>query len=282
MHPVLFKLGPLTLHTYGLLLAIAFLVGLFLIQRDARRFGLNVNAISDLCFWCLVMGVIGSRVAHVVMYPDQYSLGDPLGWLAIWRGGLVFQGGFLAALLFGIWFAWYRKLDFGRTIDAAVPYLPLAHAIGRLGCFFGVGCCYGRPTDLPWGVSFPRHPSDVSVPATGSEPYLHFHGSRGEELWSPPIHPTQLYEAFGLVLIFMALLYVRRRWHPFNGFILPTYMVLYGILRFINEFFRGDGNPVVVFGLTEQQVFSVLTAVVGLVIFAFYMRRRPVKVTAGP
>lgn len=279
MHPTLLKLGPVTLHTYGLFLAIAFLAALFLIQRDAKRAGLNPQAITDMAFWTLLAAIFASRVRHILMFPDMYAWNDPLGWIAIWRGGLVFDGGLVGAILFCYVYMRWRGMDIWKTADVVLPYLPMAHAIGRLGCFFGFGCCYGKATDLPWGVCFPRIPADPSQVATGSPVYLDQFGSHGHELWSLPVHPTQLYEAVGLLAIFGMLLLMRKKWHPYKGFTLAVYMVSYGTLRFLVEFLRGDHNPTRIAGLSDQQVFSLLLAGIGLILF-FTMRRRPALRTA--
>lgn len=274
MCPTLLKLGPFALHTYGLLLAIGFLLGLYMIQRDAKRVGLDPQVIGDMAFWTLLVSIVGARIRYIIMFPEAFSWSDPIGWIAIWQGGLVFEGGLVAGLLFCLWYVRRKKLEMGRTADVIMPYLPLGHAIGRLGCFLGVGCCYGKVTDVPWGVRFPRVPQDVSQPATGSEPFLNQFGSKSAEHWSMPVHPTQLYEAVGLLIICGLLLLLRKRWHPFAGFTAPLYLVFYGTLRFIVEFFRGDHNPTHLGSLSDQQVFSLLAVLVGIGIFLFSFRRR--------
>lgn len=271
MFPTLLKLGPVTLHSYGLMLAIAFLVTLYLVQRDARKFGLDANALTDMCFWTLLAGILGARFLHIVIYPEYYSLDDPIGWIAIWNGGLVFQGGLIAGIIFCYVYLRVKKIDKWLVADAGLPYLAVGHALGRIGCFLN-GCCYGLPTDGACGVSFPRVPSDVSLPATGSPAYLEQFGEHGKALWANPVHPTQLYEFFGLLLMCALLLALRKYWHPFKGFILSAYIVAYGILRFIIEFLRGDNNPTHFGPISDQQVFSLMFVLVGVGIF-FVLRR---------
>jgi phosphatidylglycerol:prolipoprotein diacylglycerol transferase len=260
-------------------LAVAFLLSLYLLQRDAKRSGLDPQAIVDLAFWTLLAGIVGSRLLHIIMFYPDYSWSNPLGWIALWNGGLVYQGGLIAGIVFCYVYMRKRGMDVWRTADVVLPYLPLAHAVGRLGCFVGCGCCYGKATNSMFGVCFPRVPADVTQPATGSPAYLDYYGANSHELWSPPVHPTQLYEFAGLLVIFGLLLYLRKNWHPYKGFVFPTYLISYGVLRFFVEMFRGDHNPTRLGGLSDQQVFSILFALAGLVIF-FIMRRRPALRTA--
>ncbi|MDX9975423.1 MAG: prolipoprotein diacylglyceryl transferase, partial [FCB group bacterium] len=272
-------IGPLKLHTYGLFLAMAFLLSLYLIQWDSKRSGLDAQKVVDLTFWTLLAGIIGSRVLHILMFPEEYSWSDPIGWIALWNGGLVYQGGLIGGITFCYIFMRKKKMDVWRTADVVLPYLPLAHAVGRLGCFFGYGCCYGKATDSPLGVCFPRIPADISQPATGSPAYVDYFGHLGRQLWSPPVHPTQLYEFFGLLGVFFLLLYLRKHWHPYKGFVFASYLVCYGVLRFFIEIFRGDHNPTRFAGLSDQQVFSILFALAGVGLFLI-MRRRPSLRTA--
>ncbi len=263
MLPTLLEIGPLAIHSYGLMIAVGFLVALHLIRRDADKAGIDRNVITDMCFWGLLVAIAGTRVLYIAMFPEEFSWSDPVGWVAIWRGGLVFQGGPPAGIVFGYFYLKRKGLPVWRTADLILPYLPLGHAFGRLGCFLN-GCCYGRTSDLPWAIPFRRVPWDVSQPATGSPVFLD-HLKRFEDIhltdhWSHAVHPTQLYEAGALLLIAAVLLLLRAKWRPFNGFTLPAYLFLYGIWRFINEFFRGDHNPVRVGWMTDQQVFSLLFA----------------------
>lgn len=284
MLPTLLKIGPLCLHSYGLMIAIGFLVSLHLMRRDAQKAGIDPRVISDLAFGSLILGIIATRVLHIILYPSAYSMRDWVGWFAIWRGGLVFQGAVPVVILY----CWYRLrkhgVSFWLTADAVMPYVPVGHAFGRLGCFLN-GCCYGKRTDVPWGIPFRRVPWDLAEPPIGSPAYLD-HCQRYSELsftadhWSYPVHPTQLYSAaalFGLCLLMLAL---RKKWHPFPGFLLPAYLFLYGVKRFIVEFFRGDHNPTH-FGarLSDQQVFCLIFMAIGaflfLVVWAYHKSKRP-------
>ncbi|MBI5091466.1 MAG: prolipoprotein diacylglyceryl transferase [Candidatus Hydrogenedentes bacterium] len=275
MFPTLCKIGPLTVHSYGLMMALGFLTSLYFIQREARRAGLDPNVVADLAFWVLLLGLAGARVLHIIMFSDSYSWNDPIGWIAVWRGGLVFQGGPPPAILFGYWYLKRRNMSFWKTVDVGFPYLALGHAFGRIGCFLN-GCCYGLPTSLPWGIRFPRVPFDVGQDATGSPPFLdhvqRFSKISMNDQWSLPMHPTQLYEFLALIAICVSLLLLRKYWHPFQGFTMPVYFILYGLWRFFNEYLRGDHNPTHVLALSDQQIFSLAFAVLSVVLF-FVLKR---------
>ena len=160
MYPVLLKLGPLPVHSYGLMLALGFLAGLFLARRDAPKFGLDPDKIADAAFWVLLLAIAGTRVAFIMMFPEDFSWSKPLGWFAIWNGGLVFQGAIPPAIVFIYYWTRKHKMPFWTVGDLAVPCLALGHAIGRLGCFLN-GCCYGARTELSLAIRFPRVPFEV-------------------------------------------------------------------------------------------------------------------------
>lgn len=285
MLPTLFEIGPLKIHMYGLMIAVGFLTGLHFVQKDAVKRGMNPKVFSDMGFVLLFIGLAGTRVAHIIMFPEEYSWNDPLGWIAVWNGGLVFQGALPPTLIYAIWYLRRHKVPFWPACDVMMPYLPLGHAFGRLGCFF-YGCCYGKPTDMPWGIPARRVPWDVTKPAVGS-PAFRDHMSRFSNVtelshWSHPIHPTQLYEAVGLLCLFGLMLLLRKKWHPFVGFTMPTYFVLYGALRFVVEMYRGDHNPVHMGGLTDQQIFSLGAAAAGVVLFVILWVRSNQAKPAAP
>ena len=276
MLPTLIEIGAFKIHSYGLMLAAAFLVGVWLVRRESSKAGIDQNLIADVAFWTLLVGLVGSRVLHILLYPGQYSWTAPLGWIAFWRGGLVFQGALLAIPFLYIYLR-RKGVEFWSLADIAVPFIPLGHAIGRLGCFLN-GCCYGERTDVLWAMPFPRVPFNLSKEPVGSPPYIdhcqRFGLSYWQDQWSFPVHPTQLYSVAGLMAIFAILILIRKKAPPFRGFAMPSYLVLYGIMRFIVEFFRGDHNPTHLGGnLTDQQVFSVLLVLFGAALFV-YLRAR--------
>ncbi len=277
MQPVLLKLGPIPINSYGLMIGIGFIVGLTLVLRDARKAGLNDKAMADAAFYVLPIAILGTRLLHIIMFPANYSWNDPIGWIAIWRGGLVFQGALPVSMLFLWFYLKKRNVDFWKVCDVTAPYLPLAHAFGRMGCFLN-GCCYGLPSDMPWAIPFRRIPWDTSLPVTGSlvfrDHLQRFADLTPDSHWSHPVHPTQLYEALGLVAMCLLIRWIGKRWHPYDGVMVPVYFVMYGTLRFIVEFFRGDHNPTSLFGLSDQQLFSVAFALFGVVMYFVLARRR--------
>ncbi len=270
MHPVLLEIGPLKLHMYGLMIAIGFLVALHRIQREAEGIGIDSKSMGEMGFMALFLGVAGTRILHIVMYPESYSWSQPLGWFAVWNGGLVFQGAIPATFLYAYITLKRRGIRFGPVADIVIPYLPLAQAFGRIGCFFN-GCCYGvRADEVSWAVSFPK-----GSPAFHEHAYKYADLSMVSDSCSFPVHPTQLYSALGLALLCGVLLLLRWKWRPFDGFTMPLYCVLYGMLRFVVEMFRGDNNPTGLgLGyLSNQQVFSVLLVLAGAVILVVFWRR---------
>lgn len=248
MHPELFKIGPLTIHTYGVLVAAGFLLGLGLAVRQARKKGIPPDKIVDLGFYILLSALIGSRLFYILINASHY-LKNPLDIFKIWEGGLVFYGGLLLAVPTVLWYVKKNNLSVWNTADLFAPSLAIGHAIGRLGCFFS-GCCYGKPAEgLPWAVTF-TDPESLAIIGV-------------------PLHPTQLYESLGEFINFFILI-ILRRYKSFNGQLFLTYIILYSVLRFIVEFFRGDvGRGFITSQLSFSQGISILMfliAIAGLVI----------------
>ncbi len=243
MHPVLFKLGPLTIHTYGFFVAMGFVAGILLAKNEAKRLGEDQEKIMDLFFYILIAAIVGSRLFYVAINFKMF-LSDPLEIFKIWNGGLVFYGGFIAALIIGLIYLKKNKMPLWKTADIAAPSLALGQFFGRLGCF-SAGCCYGKACDLPWAVTF-AHP-DTLAP-TGI-----------------PLHPTQLYHSLSNLTIFIILFFFRSR-KKFDGQLFWLYMFLYGITRSFIEIFRGDFRGEVFFGIfSVSQVIGSITAIIAVV-----------------
>jgi phosphatidylglycerol---prolipoprotein diacylglyceryl transferase len=246
MHPVLFELAGLPVRSYGLIVAAGFLVGLLLAMRAARRQGLPPTLLLDLGFWILISSLCGSRLLHVLTEAGTYAhrcaggprprgleqvLYDCTAPLHLWEGGLVFYGGLLAAAPVVLWFCRRHQLRFLEIADLLAPFLALGHFIGRLGCL-AAGCCYGKPVQGAFGLSFPR----------GSVAYQEMMKAgllARAAAATPPLHATQLYEALCELCIGLTLLLVarRKRWH---GQVVLLYGALYATGRLIVELFRAD------------------------------------------
>jgi len=254
MHPVLIRIGPLTLHTYGLAIASAFLAGMALAVRQAKKEGEEPQKIFDLIFYLMVAAIVGARLLFVILNYREY-IHNPLQALKIWEGGLVYYGGLLAALGVGVWLIRRYNLSLGKTADILAPSVALGQAIGRIGCFMA-GCCYGKPTHVAWAVTFT---DAFCLAPTGI-----------------PLHPTQLYASAMALIIFGLLLLIRRR-RTFLGQVFLSYVVLYAIGRFILEFFRGDKRGFVhIWGwlLSTSQVISLGAFIVAIALLAVLMRRQ--------
>jgi phosphatidylglycerol:prolipoprotein diacylglycerol transferase len=218
MHPLLFQIGPVPIHTYGFLIALGFILALQVIRKLAERSKLDSERVLDLTFWSLLVGFLGCRILFIITRWEYFSQ-EPVAMLKLWEGGLVFLGGPIAVFPFVAWQVRKHQLPIWKTMDVMIPGLVLGHMFGRFGCF-AAGCCYGKPTDLPWGVRFQSELVDTAM--------------RGI-----PLHPTQLYEAFSLGVLFAGLLWVFRT-KKFDGQVVLTYFMAYPIIRSIIEVFRGD------------------------------------------
>ena len=234
MHPVLWSWGPVTLYTYGVMLAIAVLVAIQLAMHRAAGAHLPPDRIVDLCLITLLGGIVGARAVYVAQQWPLYAEA-PLEILRLDHGGLVYYGGLFGGTVAALLAIARWRWPLWATLDLLVPSVALAQGIGRLGCFFN-GCCYGVPTTLPWGVRFP-----------------------GEMVAR---HPTQLYESAALILLTGALLWRGRR-AVAPGTQLAWYLIGYGAWRFLVECLRGD-NPPVAGGLTFSQVVSIPLVMLGV------------------
>jgi len=256
MHPRLFTIpqfelfgrnvGPLTLHTYGLLLAIAFLVGLWVASRQARRAGLDANRVGDLAIYVLLAGLVGAKLMLVLVERDYY-LDRPGELLNIFQSGGVFYGGLLLAFVVAWWYTRHYQLPGWRVADVLAPGVVIGQAIGRLGCL-AAGCCYGKPADVPWAVVF----RDVYAARNVGTPL------------DTPLHPTQLYESLACLLIFGALLWLAPR-KRFDGQVALAYVALYSAARFVIEFFRGDAaRGSIMDGLVSTSQIVALVLILGV------------------
>ena len=241
MLPVFLRLGPLTFHTYGLLIALGVLLCLQLTIKLAVRGGAPKAQASEAFHALLVYGVIGGilggRLAYVLNFPADFA-GDWVSVFKIWEGGLVSYGGLLGMLAgFALWHRGNPAFPWRRALDWLAPGMAFGHALGRLGCF-AAGCCYGRPTEVPWAVTFTN-------PGTLAPLFV-------------PVHPTQLYESGFLVALGFLLLKRSERQRA-DGALFLEYLLIYSVGRFCLEVFRGDPRFA---GLTSGQWMSLAVFII--------------------
>jgi phosphatidylglycerol:prolipoprotein diacylglycerol transferase len=231
MHPILFKIGPVCVYSYGFMIAVAFSVGMYLAIRAAKEAKINPDFIVNLVSLLLFSGIIGARLLYVALNIREY-IQDPLEILMLSHGGLSIFGGLFFATSLGVVYVKKNGYSVSKIGDLLIPYVALGQAIGRIGCFLN-GCCFGRPTDSIFGVVFPG----------GSQ----------------PLHPTQVYSSMAMIFLY-GFLRLLQKLQLKDGVVVISYGLCYSIGRFFMEFLRGD-NAVILFGLTFSQFVSVLVFV---------------------
>ena len=254
MNPILFEVAGFPVYTYGVLLAAAYLLGLQFALRRAKSRGLDPNRVMDLGIWVIVSALVGAKLLLVIVEWETYGR-NTAEILTLVRSGGVFYGGLIAAVLVAIFYMWRHRMPIWTVSDVFAPGIALGHVIGRLGCLFA-GCCFGRPTTVPWAITF--H-SEYAARNVGTPINI-------------PLHPTQLYEAGAELIILGVLLLFERRGRPFPGRTFWSYMLLYGISRFVIEFYRGDSRGMVGMFSTSQFV-SLLIVPLSLVMLLVLARR---------
>ncbi len=251
MLPILFKIGPLTIRTYGLLLALGFALAIFTAVKRSRKLGVDPELTLDISFYIILSGIAGARIYYVLQYPGHY-LSHPLEILKVWEGGLVYYGGLIGAVAASWVYLALKKEPKLRLGDLAAPSIALGHAVGRLGCFTA-GCCYGSPCTGPLAVTF-NDKLTLAPPGV-------------------PLHPAQIYMALADLAIVLVLLAVERR-KRFVGQTFLSYFLLYAAARFFLEWFRGDergsflGSP-----LSPAQGISLIGFLAAAVLWAVISRR---------
>ncbi|OPX30952.1 MAG: prolipoprotein diacylglyceryl transferase [Candidatus Omnitrophica bacterium 4484_171] len=240
MHPILFKIGPLTVYTYGTFVFMGVAAAYWLSVRDAARLGLDKDKFSNLFFWTVIFAFLGARLLYIIVEWKLF-IAHPF-YVAFSRSGFVFYGGIIGGFIASCVIIKKYKWDFLKAADIIFLYVPLGHAFGRMGCF-SYGCCYGKPTNSWIGMLFP--------PASPA-------GAAGVK-----VIPTQIISAFFLIIIFLLLLYVRRK-KKFEGQVFISYFFLYGTFRFIIEFFRGDPRGYLWIFSTSQwiSIIAIITAII--------------------
>jgi len=243
MYPTLFKLGNITIHSYGLMVALGYLLAIFIIHLEAKRRGLNSNLALDLGLTAMICGTLGSKLIFILRNWSYYSK-NPVEILLGFGEGFIFYGGLVLGAIGVILVSHFKKISIKTIADICAPAIPLGHTIGRIGCLLR-GCCFGKPTTLPWAI------------------YL-------EGAFR---HPTQIYHIAHNFLIFIILWLIRKR-IKVEGNLLLIYLLLYGIACFISEFFRD--NPLFILGLTGSQIFSILIFFASLIylLYRYYIYKK--------
>lgn len=260
MLPKIYEFGPITVHTYGLLLAAAFIAGIWITSRNARKEGISPDSVWNMGLVVIFAALVGSKLL-LLLSDFQYYAQNPreIFSLSTLRSMGVYYGGLLLALGAAAWYTLRNRLPAWTLADCAAPGIALGQAIGRLGCL-SAGCCYGRPTHVPWGISFTSQYAydNVGVPL------------------NIPLHPTQIYESVGAFCLFIYLTWRLPKPH-IKGQILMEYLSLYAILRFIIEFFRDDERGFVLYGLFSTSQAIAIATFVGSIAIYFFILRRPGK-----
>jgi phosphatidylglycerol:prolipoprotein diacylglycerol transferase len=253
--PMVGELGPITVYTYGVLLAAAYLLGLQLAMVRGRARGLDQARVLDLGIYIIISALIGAKLLLLVTEFESFA-SNPRALMDLARSGGVFYGGLILAVAVALWYIRRIGLPLWTTCDVFAPGIALGHVVGRLGCFFA-GCCYGKPTSVAWAITFtnPDAAANVGTPL------------------NVPLHPTQLYEAGAEALILAILLATERRGRPFPGRTFWSYMLLYALSRYVIEMFRGDPRGSV-YVFSTSQFISVLLAPLAVAML-IYLRRRP-------
>jgi len=259
MYPEIFRIGSFPINTYGVFLALAFLCAILITVKLAARDGLPREKIYDLCLWMLLCSLIGSKLLMLFTEPEYRDHPLQLISLDFLRSGGVFYGGLIGAILSGYFLMRRYQLPWWKTADACAPGIAIGNFFGRQGCF-AAGCCWGKPTTLPWGVKFTE---------------------LGHEITGVPLdvrlHPTQLYESFAMLLVFFFLLWLHRH-RRFNGQVILFYALLYSVIRFAIEFLRDDPRGdlfglTTLTGLSTSQLISLIVGTGALVLLVLRWRR---------
>ena len=267
MYPELFHIGSFPINTYGVFLALAFLFAILITVRLAVRDGLPREKIYDLSLWMLLASLIGSKVLMFWTEPEYREHPLQLFSLDFLRSGGVFYGGLIGAVLTGYFLMKRYKLPWWKTADACAPGIAIGNFFGRQGCF-SAGCCWGKPTTLPWGVKFTEVGHEITGVPTNS--YL---------------HPTQLYESFAMLIVFFFLLWLHRR-KLFNGQVILLYTLLYAGIRFAIEFVRDDPRGDVlglttITGLSTSQMISIIVGGAALTVLIIRWRKESASAKAN-
>jgi phosphatidylglycerol:prolipoprotein diacylglycerol transferase len=253
VHPIAFNLGSLSIRWYGVMMALAFVAGLWTATRRARLVNVHGEVIADTMLWLMVGSIIGARFVYVTTYWKQEFANGPFSEVfMIQHGGLVYYGGLIGASVAGIGYLLWKRLPVWKIADILAPSIALGSVFGRIGCLLN-GCCYGRACDLPWAIHFPA----------------------GHETHGAAVHPTELYDALLNLILYVGLAWLFRR-KKFDGQVFASYLMVYAVFRSIAEYFRGDypADHIHLGHFTSAHLVSLPILVAGIVLW-FWQSHRP-------
>jgi len=263
MFPILIRIGPLTIHSYGFMMALGVGLGVWFIYVQGKKQNLDAVKLLDAAFYILIVSLLGAKLTLFIGNFTYYTKNPrELFWIA--RTGGVFQGGLVFGFLFALWYLRRHRIPTWKVADIAGASLALGHGFGRIGCFLA-GCCYGRECALPWRATFHN---------------VYANNLTGIPL-NTPLHPVQLYESVLNFLNFFVLFLVLRK-KRFDGQVFSLYVVNYSVIRFFTEFFRGDHadktylfkGPSAFLSLSLPQLFCILGLAAGLLLMRIFRKRQ--------
>jgi phosphatidylglycerol---prolipoprotein diacylglyceryl transferase len=242
MYPVLFEIGGFQIRSYGVIVALSFLIALWMSTREAERKGLDPKLVQDFAVYGLLGGLVGARLYFVLFSAPGYFLEHPWEIFAVWSGGIGVIGSLIGGFIVAVWFCRRRNISLLRFGDTLVPGMALGQTLGQFACLLN-GDSYGRPTDLPWAITYtdPRSMAPLNI----------------------PLHPIEIYEMAAYFLVFLMVWKIRKH-SRIDGFTFLTYLAGYGLARFLVDFFRGD-PAIFAWGIQAAQLFGIAMMVASLV-----------------
>lgn len=253
MYPVLFEFGDFQLRSYGVIVALSFLLALWMSTKEAKRNGLDPKLIQDFAVYALFGGIIGARLYFVLFSAPGYFFEHPWEIFAIWSGGIGIIGSLIGGFIVAVWFCHSKGISLLKFGDTLAPGIALGQTVGQFACLLN-GDSYGKPTDLPWAITYtdPRSLAPLNI----------------------SLHPIEIYEMAAYFLVFL-LVWMTRRAYRGKGFAFLTYLAAYGVARFVVDFFRGD-PAMFAWGIQAAQLFGAAMILVSVA--GFLVLKKPLKV----
>jgi len=261
MLPIIFQIGGITLYSYGLFIAIGFLIAAYYVLKISSKTPVDSkpqiteDQLYNLMFACIIAGIAGARLTYVLLNIPEFKH-DVFSIIRVWEGGLVYYGGFISAAAYVVIHTKIKKIPLARTADTFAPAILIGHFFGRIGCLMA-GCCYGKITEhAPWAITFINQYSLAPL--------------------NVPLHPVQLYEALGNLILFFFLHRYNQKPHT-AGTTFSLYLITYSAMRFALEFLRGDDRGGALLALSPSQTTSVILFTLGVTIF-YILTKRSTKI----